>query len=202
MKKIILVIAVFMIDSIVLAQNMDNTTPNLKDLQKDSLIERANKLLETKYPDFVFNAKEYQITAWANTEKVVVKFRRTIQFTPLDRKDENLNFDFAVDLTNQNISPFDTWGMDRFYIPTKDEQVKIDFVINAFGVPRLGFNNSIVEDSAMYKIHIDNEMAFGRYFIDKITGKECMGSIEGSYAQMPNDIPQLTDPNPMIEIKE
>ncbi|WP_456459509.1 hypothetical protein [Reichenbachiella sp.] len=181
---------------------MDDTTTNLKGLQKDELIERAQKLLKTKYPDFVYDVKDYDITAWANTEKVVVMFRRIIRFTPLDKKDENLDYDFEVDLAHQRISPFDTWGMKRFYMPTKDEQKKIDFVINSFGMPRLGFNNSIVEDSAMYKIHIDNEVAFGHYFIDKITGEECMGSIEGSYAPMPEDIPELIDSDPLVEIKE
>ncbi|MEP2026861.1 MAG: hypothetical protein ABJH98_09695 [Reichenbachiella sp.] len=191
-----------MIHSIAWAQNMDSTNSNIKDLSKDSLVKRAHQLLETKYPDFIFDAKNYEITAWANTKKTVVKFRRILRFTPLDKKEDNLDFDFEVDLTNQTISPFDIWGMGRFYKPTKDEQVKIDFVINAFGMPRLGFNNSIVEDSAMYKIHIDNEVAFGHYFIDKITGEECMGSIEGSYAPMPDDIPELIDPDPLIEIKE
>ncbi|MEP3387435.1 MAG: hypothetical protein ABJO02_04550 [Reichenbachiella sp.] len=182
---------------------MDNTTTtNLKGLQKDELIERAQKPLKTKYPDFVYDVKDYDITAWANTEKVVIQFRRIIRFTPLDKKDENLDYDFEVDLTHQGISPFDTWGMKRLYIPTKDEQKKIDFVVNSFGMPRLGFNNSIVEDSTMYKIHIDNEAAFGHYFIDKITGEECLGSIEGSYAPMPDDIPELIDPDPLVEIKE
>lgn len=181
---------------------MDHMTPNLKSLPKDELIEQAQQLLKTKYSDFNLNTKDYEITAWANTEKVVVVFRRIIRFTPLDRKDEDLSFDFEVDLTHQRISPFDTWGMKRFYIPTKDEQKKIDFVVNSFGMPRLGFNNSIVENSAIYKIHIDNEVAFGHYFIDKITGEECMGSIEGSYAPMPEDIPELIDSDPLVEIKE
>lgn len=181
---------------------MDHTTPNLKDHQKDELIEYANQMLASKYRDFIYDAKGYDITAWASTEKVVVKFRRIIRFTPLNRKDENLDYDFEVVLTDQSISPFDTWGMKRFYIPNKDEQKKIDFVVHAFGMPRQGFNNSIVEDSAMYKILIDNEVAFGHYFIDKITGEECMGSIEGSYAPMPDDIPDLIDHDPLIEIED
>ncbi|WP_422358601.1 hypothetical protein [Reichenbachiella sp.] len=179
---------------------MDNKSPNLKKLQKDSLVKLANELLETKYPSFTFDAQEYEITAWVNTEKTIVKYRRVIRFTPLDKKDENLDYDFEVDLTHQTISPFDTWGMKRFYIPTKVEQEKIDFVVDAFGMPRLGFNNSIVEDSTMYKILIDNEVAFGHYFLDKMTGEECMGAIEGSYAPMPDDIPELVDPDPLIEI--
>lgn len=181
---------------------MDNSISKVKGFSKDALIERAYQLLESKYPAFDFDDEEYEITAWANTEKTVVIFRRIIRFTPMDRKDDHLDFDFKVNLTHHAVSPFDAWGMDRFYRPTKEEQEKIDFVMSSFGMPRLGFNNSIVEDSTMYKIHIDNEVAFGHYFIDKITGKECMGSIEGSYAPMPDDIPELVESDPLIEIKE
>lgn len=53
----------------------------------------------------------------------------------------------------------------------------------------------------MYSIYINNEVAFGKYFIDKTTGKECMGSIEGSYTLMP-DFPELADADSLIEIKE
>ncbi len=179
---------------------MEDINPDHKNSNKDALVEQAFRLLESNYSEYSFDAEDYEITAWTNTEKTIVKFRRIIRFTPLDKKDENLDYDFEVNLTHQTISPFDTWGMKRFYKPTKIEQEKIDFVVDAFGMPRLGFNNSIVEDSTMYKIHIDNEVAFGHYFLDKITGEECMGSIEGSYAPMPDDIPELVDPDPLIEI--
>ncbi|CAM1365276.1 conserved exported protein of unknown function [Tenacibaculum soleae] len=170
-------------------------------LDKKQLIDRANKIITSKYPEFLFDSLLYEITVWKNSEKLVVKYRRIIRFTPLDRKDENLNYDFEVNLTTQNVSPFDFSGLDKFYFPTIEEQGKINFVIKEFGLPRFGFNNTIVEGADMYSIYIDNEVAFGKYFIDKITGKECMGSIEGSYAQMP-DFPELVDVDPLIEIKE
>ncbi|UII81552.1 hypothetical protein [Flagellimonas sp. CMM7] len=171
------------------------------DLDKNQLIDQANKIISSKYPDFVFDPLLYEITAWKNSKKITVNYRRIIRFTPFDKKDVNLTYDFEVNLTNQNILPFDTWGFDRFYFPTTQEQEKIDFVIKAFDLPRFGFNNSIVENPDMYCIYIDNEMAFGKYFISKTTGKECMGSIEGSYAQAP-DHPELFDTDPLIEIKE
>jgi len=170
-------------------------------LDKEQLIDQANKIITSKYPEFVFDSLLYEITAWKNSEKTIVKYRRIIRFTPLDKKDENLDYDFEVNLTNQNVSPFDFWGFDKFYFPTTEEQEKIDFVIKEFGLPRFGFNNVIVEGPDMYSIYIDNEVAFGKYFIDKITGKECMGSIEGSYATMP-DLPELLDKDPLIEVKE
>ncbi len=170
-------------------------------LNKNQLIDQANKIITSKYSEFVFDPLLYEITAWKNSEKTIVNYRRIIRFTPLDKKDENLDYDFEVNLTNQNVSPFDFWGLDKFYFPTTEEQEKINFVIKEFGLPRFGFTNNIVEGPDMYSIYIDNEVAFGKYFIDKITGKECMGSIEGSYALMP-DLPELIDADPLIEIKE
>lgn len=169
-------------------------------LDKNQLINQANKIVAEKYPEFEFDSKLYEITAWKNSKKTIVKYRRIIRFTPLDKKDENLNYDFEVNLTDQSVSPFDLWGLDKFYIPTPEEQKKINFVIKEFGLPRLGFDNSIVEGPDMYSIYIDSEVAFGNYFIDKVTGKECMGSIEGSYAPMP-DLPELVDEDPLVEIK-
>ncbi|CAM4154184.1 hypothetical protein FLJU110815_19635 [Flavobacterium jumunjinense] len=169
-------------------------------LDKSQLISKANKIITTKYSQFIFDPLLYEITAWKSSEETIVKYRRIIRFVPLEKKDENLDYDFEVNLTNQSVSPFDFWGLDKFYFPTIEEQEKINFVIKEFGLPRLGFNNTIVEGPDMYSIYIDNEVAFGEYFIDKKTGKECMGSIEGSYA-LP-DFPELINQDPLIEIKE
>ncbi|PIB35573.1 hypothetical protein BFP72_09300 [Reichenbachiella sp. 5M10] len=180
---------------------MNSSTPPSFDLPKDSLIDLAQQTLEFQYPEFIFDTSEYEITAWANTEKTLVRYRRIIRFTPLRKKEDNLTYDFEVNLTEQSISPFDSWGMDSFYIPTPEDQEKINFVIQAFGMPRMGFNNSIIEEVDMYRINIDNDLAFGHYFIDKASGQECMGSIEGSYAQMP-DFPEPIDTDPLVEIHE
>ncbi|MGL1887695.1 MAG: hypothetical protein OCD76_14355 [Reichenbachiella sp.] len=170
-------------------------------LGKIQLIDEANSFVGYKYPGFTFSTIEYEITTWANSKRVVVKYRRLIRFTPLGKENENLDYDFEVDLTNQNTS-FDTWGMDKFYIPTTEEQEKINFVMNAFGLPLSGFDNSIIEEADSYRINIDSEASFGRYVIDKTTGNECEGSIQGSYEPMPDDI--LDDlprfPDPLIEI--
>lgn len=184
----------------IISKNEDFIKKTIK-LNKNELINQANKIIASKYPDFVFDPLLYEITTWKNSKKTIVNYRRIIRFTPHDKKDENLIYDFEVDLTSRNVFPFDTWGLDRFYFPTIEEQEKMDFVIKAFGLPRFGFNNTIVENPNMYCIYIDNEIAFGKYFIDKTTGKECMESIEGSYAQPP-DLPELIDIDPLVEIKE
>lgn len=182
-------------------KNGDIKSKKTMALKKNKLINEANKLIALKYPEFIFNPKIYEITAWANTKKTIVKYRRIIRFTPLNKKGENLNYDIEVNLSNKNISPFDIWGFDKFYTPTAKDQEKINFVIEAFGLPRFGFNNSIIESADMYSILVDNEVAFGRYFIDKISGKECMGSIESSYVQ-DTGFPEFINPDPLIEIKE
>ncbi|WP_188465307.1 hypothetical protein [Bizionia arctica] len=178
---------------------MTNTKPNHSKIE---LIAQADSIINTKYPDFTFNPQEYEITVWFNTEMTLVKYRRIIKFTPLDKKEARLKYDIEVNLTTQAVSPFDTWGLDSFYIPNKAEQAKIDFVIKSFGRSRFGFNNSIMEETDMYRITVDNDVAFGKYFLDKTTGKESMGSIEGSYAPMP-DLPGLQElADPLVEITE
>jgi len=179
----------------------EDLTSKIMSLDKKQLIDQANKIITSKYPEFIFDSRLYKITAWKSSEKTIVKYRRIIRFIPLDKKNENFDYDFEVNLTNQKISPFDFWGLSKFYFPTTEEQDKIDFVVKEFGLSRFGFNNVITEDHDMYSIYINNEVAFGKYFIDKVTGKECMGSIEGSYARMP-DFPELVDKDPLVEIKE
>ncbi|WP_146035260.1 hypothetical protein [Formosa algae] len=169
--------------------------------QKDQYIEQAHKIFASKYPEFVFDPLLYDITVWKNSKETIVRYRRIIRFTPLNKKDSNLSFDFEVNLSNQDISPFDYWGFDNFYIPTAEEQEHLDFVIRSFGLPRSGFNNSIVETSDMYVIYLDNEMVFGQYYIDKITGNQSMGAVEGNYEPMP-DFPELTPTDPLIEITD
>lgn len=202
LKRLLFPILLIKLHSIVMAQNIDNNALGATKFKKEALIQLANEAIELKYPDFKFDTSEYAITAWANSETRIVKYRRIIQFTPLEKKNDNLRYNFEVDLTNTAISPFDTWGMERFYIPTSEEQAKIDFVVQAFGLTRFGnYNNSIVEDADMYCIHVSNKAAFGKYFIDKETGKECMGSIESSYSQIPC-IPGVVNPDPLVEIQE
>lgn len=171
----------------------------LKD--KNTLIAKSNEIIASKYPEFVFDSLLYEITVWKNSKKTIVKYRRIIRFTPLNKKNENLQYDFEVNLTNQNISPFDYYGLEKFYFPTTEEQEKIDFVVTNFGLPLSGFDNSIIEDSDRYYINIDNDTSFGRYCIDKITGEEFMNEvIQGSYEPMP--LPELINTDPLIEIKE
>ncbi|WP_179315363.1 hypothetical protein [Winogradskyella undariae] len=172
-------------------------------LNKNQLIEQANKIIISKYPEFTFDSLEYEITAWRNKQKTIVKYIRIIRFTPLNKKDENLYYDFEVNLTNQNIWPFDIWGLDKFYFPTSEEQNKIDFVIENLGLPYGGFNNSIIEYSDTYTINIDNDTSFSNYYINKTTGKVLEGVIEGAHydPMPPEDFSRQIKTDPLIEIK-
>ncbi|MDO6761437.1 hypothetical protein Q4566_14590 [Tamlana sp. 2_MG-2023] len=201
MTRFLLLFLLNTIHPIVMAQNSTEASQYYTNLNRAELIQLANDAIALKYPDFKFDTKDYKITAWKNSEKTVVKYKRIIQFIPLGRARDNLRYDVEVDLTNQHISPFDTWGMENFYIPTREEQEKINFVVQAFGVERFSHKNSIKEDADMYVIHVSSKAAFGKYFIDKLTGKECMGAIESSYIQKPL-IPNLTNVDPMVEIRE
>ena len=181
-----------------------NDTLNMNNLirkTKPQLIAQANAIIASKYPDFVYAPDAYEITTWANSKQVVVKYRRRIQFTPISRKEEHLDYDFEVDLTNQTTS-FEIWGMDQFYIPTPEEQAQIDFVIKAFGLPHPSFETSIYEELDTYRINQSNESSFGNYTIDKITGQELEGTIQGSYTPMPDDMFDHTPrfPDPLVEI--
>ena len=181
----------------------EKTTKNGYVVQKTKkqLINQANKIISSKYPEFEFDSLLYEITAWKNSVKTTVNYRRIIRFTPLDKKDENLEYDFEVNLTNREVSPFDFKGFEKFYLPTTEDQGKIDFVIKTFDLPRMGFYHDIVESPDMYSIHIYNNVSFGKYFINKITGKESLGYIEGNYALMP-EFPELGNEDPLIEIIE
>ncbi|MDO6761436.1 hypothetical protein Q4566_14585 [Tamlana sp. 2_MG-2023] len=187
-----------------MAQNTTENSQNYFNLNKAELIQLATETIALKYPDLHFNPNEYVPTVWKNSKKVVVKFRRLICFTPLDKKDDNLDYDLEVDLTNTAISPFDIWGMEKFYIPTSEEQKKIDFVISSFSLPHQSFTTCIIEDANVYHINIDNEQSFGRYVIDKTTGRECEGSIQGNYEPMPADMLEGSRkfPDPLVEILE
>ncbi|WP_025743544.1 hypothetical protein [Aquimarina pacifica] len=210
MTKLFTLLVIFFSVSSHAQKNIINDTITKKEhfikrampLNKNQLIDQANKIIISKYPEFTFDSLKYEITAWKNSKKTIVKYRRIIRFTPLNKKNENLQYDFEVNLTDQNILPFDYHGLDKFYVPTTEEQEKIDFVITNFGLPHSGFDNGIIEDSDKYYINMDNDTSFGRYCIDKITGEEFMDErIQGSYEPMPTENYPEINTDPLIEIK-
>ena len=106
-KLFILFTLIFSLSSYVQKEDLSSKT---MPLNKKQLINQANKIIASKYPEFSFDSKLYEIPTWKNSEETIVKYRRIIRFIPLDKKNENLNYDFEVNLTYQEIAPFDLFG--------------------------------------------------------------------------------------------
>lgn len=183
---------------------MINKTKKIKALGKSKIIELAFNLIESKFPGLKIIPEDFEITVWANSKEVIVKFRRRVRYYPMNKKEQDFTYDLSVNLISKEIDPIESWGIDEFYIPTEDDLKNIKFVKESYGFPQQGFNISIYENEDSYHISVTNEVAYGKYYIDKITGKETIGSIQGSY--IPKPFPDIAegeiDKDPLIEIKE
>ncbi|OEK08134.1 hypothetical protein A8C32_01345 [Flavivirga aquatica] len=203
--KLILIILLLLINSTkVLSQEqiMENKIEKIKALGKDSIVKIAYNILEKKYPTLKINLNNFEITTWSNKKEIVVNFKRHITFIPLGRNSSDFNYNFLINMITEDVNTLNYGRISSFYIPTEEEVKKIEFVKKAFNLPRLGFDNEISEETDMYVVRISNDDAFGIYHIDKITGKEILGSIEGSYESPPEIEQDIINEDPLIEIKE
>ena len=73
---------------------------------------------------------------------------------------------------------------------------------NNFNLPIHGFDNEISEEADRYRISTSNKVAYGIYYIDKITGEELPESIQGSYVPAPEIREDKVNEDPLIEIEE
>ena len=183
---------------------MINKTKKIKALGKSKIIELAFNLIESKFPGLKIIPEDFEITVWANSKEVIVKFRRRVRYYPMNKKEQDFTYDLSVNLISKEIDPIESWGIDEFYIPTEDDLKNIKFVKESFGFPEQGFNISISEKEDSYYIGVTNKVAYGKYYIDKITGKETTGSIQGSYIPRPQaDFDKRNvDTDPLTEITE
>jgi len=179
-------------------QAMDNNITEIMALGKGAIIAYAFDVIEKKMPSLEINPQDFEIKVWANKTKALVKFRRLIKYYPQNKKD-GIDHDFTVDIiTREN----DIWSIDDFYVPTKQDLKNIKFVKEHFGLPSTNeFEISIYEGEDQFNINLDNKVAFGRYFIDKHTGKEHPG-IQSSYIPMPSPISEEINRDPLKEIYE
>ncbi len=204
-KFIILILAFITNSGLLFSQNknMSNTYKKTRELGKDSIIQMAYSIVDKKFPAIKVIPSDFEITAWANKSTILVKFRRLIRYIPDGKEEGDFIYDFSVDVINNEISPFDSWGADTFYVPSELDTENIEFVIKAFNLPVDGFINSVYENPDKYVIDLNNEVAFGRYYIDKVTGKEAENSFQGSYVPKPApDFPGEIDKDPLIELKK
>jgi len=180
-------------------QTMDSKTKEIILQGKDAIIANALDIIKEKTPLLDINPKDYKITVWANKKEVLVKFRRRIKYYPLN-KQERVVYDFSVNIITQEI---DIWSIDDFYTPTKQDLKNIEFVKTHAPLPSSDqFEIRISETKDQFQISCTNKVAFGKYFVDKKTGKE-LPSIQGSYTPMPPPNSTLSgeiDEDPLKEI--
>lgn len=182
------------------SNEMNQIVETLKNQGKKALILEAQKLVGDSYPKLLIDTTQFSIEVWANSRTVMVKFKRIIRYVPLGKEESNFIYDFSVDLVKARVLPFKNFGVDRFYFPTEQDQKNIEFVIEKFGLPHVGFINTILEMDTTFLIALENDVAFGRYYIDKITGLEAMPPLQGSYAPMPFPENEVQVDDPFIEI--
>ncbi len=162
-------------------QTMDNTTKQIILKGKKTIVAHAFTIIKEKVPTLEINSKDYEITVWANKKEALVKFRRRIKYYPKN-KQERIVYDFSVNIITQKT---DIWSIDDFYTPTKQDLKNIEFVKKHAPLPSSDqFEIRINETKDQFQISCTNKVAFGKYFIDKQTGKE-LPSIQGSYIPMP-----------------
>lgn len=181
---------------------MSNKTKKIKALGKSMIIESGFNLIESRFRVLKIIPEDFEITVWANSKEVIVKFRRHVRYYTMNTKEQDFTYDLAVNLISKKIDPIDFWGIEEFYIPTEDDLKNINFVKESFGLPQQGFNISIHEEKDHYFINLDNEQAYGKYYIDKITGEEKRGSLQGSYIPMPFPDIDERDKDSLTEIKQ
>src|SRR5690606_3499901 len=164
---------------------MENSVEKLKSFGKDSLINLALITLKEKKLPAEISPEDYEITVWANMTEVLVKFRRLIKFVPLNHEISDFEYNLVVNITTHKGSPFDDWfNINGYYYPSKEEKEKIKFVKKAYGLPHNGFENIVHEYEDLYKISLDNKVAYGRYSINKKTGAVSTET-QGSYMPEP-----------------
>ncbi len=180
-------------------QTMDSTTKQIILQGKKAIVAYAFTILKEKAPTLKINPKDYEITVWANKTNTFVKFRRRIKYYPKN-KQEKVVYDFSVNIITQETG---IWSIDDFYTPTKQDLKNIEFVKKHAPLPSSDqFEIRISETKDQFQISCTNKVAFGKYFIDKQTGKE-LPSIQGSYIPMPKPNATLSgeiEEDPLKEI--
>lgn len=168
---------------------------------KRELIEMGFVLLQEKQPQVTIKPEDFEITAWKNSKEIVVKFRRIIRYIPLRFfSKKRIDFDITVNLKTHEILPFDGVFNTTFYTPTKADQEAIAFVQEKFGYFSGDFENTIREGKEDYFIDCENEYSYGKYTLNKITGKPGP-ALQGSYIPV-SLVEHVADLDILIEIKE
>lgn len=170
---ILLILILNTITSLAQHTEMEYTMDQLRSKQKQELIEIVLDILKEKQSSLVITSEDFENTAWGNGKEIIVKFRRIIRYIPLGTDPEKrFSYDVTVNLNTNEISPFDDWFKSEFYIETKEDQKALAFIKKNFGVFSSNFENTIHEGEEDYCIYRTNSYSFGKYNLNKKTGKE------------------------------
>jgi hypothetical protein len=188
MKNTFLFLLILLFYANIYSQNMTSIVDEIKAKGKDNAIKMAFNLLEEKQPSILINPKDYDIKVLADSEEVTVLLRRIIKYVPLRFQTENkIKYDIKVNLIRKTISPFDDTFNSIFYIPTNEDLEVIAFVQKNFGIFSPNFETTISEEENDYVIHLENQYSYGKYSINKKTGKEGP-ALQGSYLPAPKTL--------------
>ena len=172
---------------------------SIKSQGKGTIIAMAYDLLAAKQPALKIDPNDYEVTVWANSTEIQVRFRRLIRYVS---KDQWAEYDITVNLIRNEILPFDDWfRKDKFFEPDDAQQQVIAYLKELLNLPYPHMENNISEDEENYYVDLTSKTAFSHQIISKATG-ERLAPLEGTYAVMPDTIPpSYVEADPMVEIK-
>lgn len=166
--------------------------------ENNELIQQAIDLLKEKHPSVSIHRDDYHIKVWRGVNGVAIDFTRIIQYIPLDKANRTLAYDIVVNLTNNEIIPFNNPSEHgEFYIPSANDLEALAFIKKHFGVFSPSFENTIHEGETEYHISCDNDASFGKCTVNKKTGEQS-GVMQGSYIQIQK--PPLGDEENIFEM--
>lgn len=155
-------------------------------------IQQALDLLEEQQPDLKINKADFHCKVWRNTHTVAVEFTRIVRYVPLGSKETDFEYDIVVNLSKKTVLPFeDPFFSGEFYLPSEKDRKALHFIKEHFGPFSTEFENTVIEEAEEYRISCTNEVAYGHYSINKITGEKGP-AIQGSYTLPPD--PASDDP--------
>ena len=78
-------------------QTMNNTTKEIMLQGKETIIAYAFTIIKERMPELEINPEDYEIRVWANKTEALVKFRRLINYYPINKQESRIN-DFSVNI--------------------------------------------------------------------------------------------------------
>jgi len=154
---------------------------NLDQKNKAELIQIGLEIIKKKQPSLVIDYDDFEITAWKNSKEIVVKFRRYIRFIPLNTEPYQY-YDITINLITKQILPFESGYNFSFYIPSEEDEKKLNFIKSKAEFPKHPESEIIItENNDHYWVSNKSKTSFSKFFINKETGFKS-GLLEGTYS--------------------